>query len=162
MDDLEARFLADLKSERWGLERRALKLTRNWHDAEDLLSTTYGEIWKSYRNGHYNFRLPPGPWMSTILRYTYFKMQRKKRPPAFFEAAESSVPSAEDQFMAQEAIRYVLQQGSSDLWARSNGVYLQDLANMRGISFTGMHNRIKRERAKLRTAIDGDVDDERF
>jgi RNA polymerase sigma-70 factor, ECF subfamily len=60
-----------------GLQRHALKLTRNWHSAQDLVQETLTKAWASRDRFIADSNLRA--WLNTILRNTFLSAIRKKR-----------------------------------------------------------------------------------
>jgi RNA polymerase sigma-70 factor, ECF subfamily len=170
-----ARFARDALGHQSDLYARALRLTRNPSDAEDLVQETYTRAYRGFHQFSPGTNL--GGWLSRILTNTHFTAHRKKqREPRYVPMPEADdwqlaraashtsggLPSAEEQLLARipdpdlsSAMRAIPDDFRTVVYlADVEGLPYQEIASLVGIPGGTVNSRLHRGRRRLRSLLE--------
>ena len=175
-DLLRSRFERDAIPLMSIMVKRALTLTRNVQDAEDLVQDTYARAYRSF--GRYRDGTNLKAWLYTIMRNLFINEYRKRqRGPAIdpteqiedwqIARAENhtslGLRSAESEAldnMPDEAIRHALEALQPNFrlavqLADVEGYSYQEIADRTGVAIGTVMSRLHRGRSQLRESLRG-------
>jgi RNA polymerase sigma-70 factor (ECF subfamily) len=149
-------FHLQLEAESEDLRRHAMRLTRNWHGAEDLVQETLTKAWASREGFTPGTNL--GAWLHTILRNTFLSDVRKRwREVADADGqltAQLSQPAPQDHAVAlSELVKAMtaLPDSQRDALALvgASGFTHEEAASRMGCAIGTVKSRVSRARASL-------------
>lgn len=142
------------------LFRTAWLLCGDWHLAEDLVQTTLGKLYRSWRR--VKSADNPDAYARTVLTRSYLSWRRRRSSG---EQPYSSLPESADRHV-DPALRLTLLKGLAELAPKDRTVlvlrFWEDLsveqtARQMGCSQGAVRNRSQRALEKLRTALGGEL-----
>ncbi|MFJ6701116.1 sigma-70 family RNA polymerase sigma factor [Streptomyces sp. NPDC091272] len=168
------RFEREALSHHSPLYARAMRLTRNAADAEDLVQETYTRAYRSFHQFRPGTNL--GGWLSRILTNTHFTAHRKRRHEPGLTAmpevddwqlarsashTSTGLPSAEAQFLdripdpeVSRAMRAIPDDFRTVVYlADVEGLPYQEIASLIGIPHGTVNSRLHRGRRRLRSLL---------
>lgn len=173
MDDARAAAFRDqVEPEIPVMLRVALNLTRNPHDAEDLVQESLIRAFRAL--GTFDGRHPRA-WLLTIVRHTHLNMNRRKRPDAVADwdalgeprpAFGSAVPVSAEQSHLDRTLDARLEQALASLDPRfravvvlvdANDLSYAEAAAVLGVPVGTVMSRLSRARNRLRTLLGPDL-----
>ncbi len=159
-------FHLQLRAETPDLRRHAMRLTRNWHRAQDLVQETLTKAWAS------RARYTPGTnlraWLHTIMRNTFLSDVRKRwrevEDADGHLTARLSQPPPQDHAVALSELMAAMttlpdSQREALALVGASGFTQEEAASRLGCAIGTVKSRVSRARASLGTLLEVSTSD---